>query len=122
MEQSLTEYTFLLPHELSLSFPFESTRDSLIASTLAPLAINQEDLKKDYPYQYIEFRDKRKLETILKGLDTGKIQMNKQQAETLRSLHTTLKRRRDVSEEAFRTELTQSEHLFSRNLFARLAP
>lgn len=114
------EYTLLQAQDLSnFSTPFDSMRDTLIASTLAPLAVSQEDLKKDYSYQFIEFRDKRTSEKFIKEKGgMNKITTTKQQVDTLRSLRSTLKKRRDVSEEMFRAELAKSEPRFSLNVFS----
>ncbi|GAA5869088.1 hypothetical protein JCM16303_000356 [Sporobolomyces ruberrimus] len=93
------EFDLIQPLARELFAPFDSSRDDLVQSALATLAILQDNLKRDYAYQFVEFRDKRKLETILdscdreigRGKEKPKWEMTRSQVEELKQHRKSLK-------------------------------
>ncbi|GAA5982879.1 hypothetical protein JCM5350_001538 [Sporobolomyces pararoseus] len=87
----------------------DSSIDYLLQTALTPLSITQDSLKRDLAYQYIEFRDKRKLENSLneieqefgKGRGKAKLEMTRSQVERLKDLRRSLKVASDRADEEY---------------------
>lgn len=118
-QESLTpaEFDLLQPLARELFAPFDSSRDDLVQSALAPLDISQDNLRRDYAYQFVEFRDKRKLETILdscdreigRGNEKPKWEMTRSQVEELKQHRKSLRLASKEDDLALEQDLLRGE-------------
>ena len=101
--------------------PSDSSIHFLLQTALTPLSITRNALERDLAYQYIEFRDTRKLENSLnqieqelgKGRGKAKLELTKSQVERLKDLRRSLKVASDRADEEYEQEVHKSQSSFS---------
>lgn len=114
---TLDEIERLQPLSSQLFPPSDSSINYLLQTALAPVSITRDSLKRDLAYQYIEFRDTRKLENSLnqieqelgKGRGKAKLELTKSQVERLKDLRRSLKVASDRADEGYEQEVRKSQ-------------
>jgi hypothetical protein len=99
--------------------PSDSSRDKLLQIALAPLYITHEALKRDVAYQYVDFRDQRKLENALntfntelvKGGGKAKLEMTRSQVEDLKRYRKKIKEASKEADIEFKRDVLESESI-----------
>lgn len=96
---SFEEDELLRPLAAQLFPPADSARDYLVRDALGALVISQATLDRTHAYQFIEFRDQRKLEAALTSYDAQlgksraipKLEMTRSQVEDIKRFRRSIK-------------------------------